>query len=98
MKSERVYLKIGSLYKLHDRGEKVLECIRTVPDDGYSPYTAVVRSTITGWTMKVHGTNMYEDGSIDWDYSTDGMFTEKRDGVYYQIAYPHAMYGDNDEL
>ena len=24
MKSKRVYLKIGSLYKLHDRGEKVL--------------------------------------------------------------------------
>lgn len=53
----------------------VLECLRIIPDSVYSPYTAIVRSTITGWTMIVDGTNVYEDGSIDWDFSTNGYFS-----------------------
>lgn len=84
-KSERVMLKVGSLYKLHDRDGYVLEVIRTLPDDGYSPFSALVRSTVTGWTMKVHGVNQYEDGSIDWDYSTEGIFTRvDEQGVLHQ--------------
>lgn len=75
-RSERAMLKVGSLYKLHDREGLVLEVFRLVPDQ-YSEYTAMVRSTITGWTMIVHGTNMYEDGSIDWDFSTGGHWTDK---------------------
>ena len=75
MVTERVMLKVGSLYRLHGRDGYVLECIRNVHDDGYSPFTDIVRSTLTGWTMKVHGVNQYPDGSIDWDFSTDGMFT-----------------------
>lgn len=87
MKSERVYLKTGKLYKLHnDNREANLEVIKTIPDDPYSPFTARVRSTITGWTMTIHGTNQYEDGSIDWDYSTDGIFTRKDDnGILHQV-------------
>ena len=77
MKSVRVMLEVGSLYKLHDRDGYVLECLRVMSDDYYSPYSARVRSTITGWTMDIHGVNMYEDGSIDWDFSTNGYFTIK---------------------
>ena len=81
MKSERGLLKVGELYELHtDRADhqgQVLECLRILTDDYYSPYSAVVRSTITGWTMMVHGTNIYEDGTIDWDFSTNGYFSTK---------------------
>ena len=80
MKSERVLLKVGELYELHtyrqDYKGMVLQCLRILTDDYYSPYSAVVRSTITGWTMMVHGTNVYEDGSIDWDFSTNGYFSK----------------------
>ena len=81
MKSERGLLKVGELYELHtdrpDHKGQVLECLRILTDDYYSPYSAVVRSTITGWTMMVHGTNIYEDGTIDWDFSTNGYFSTK---------------------
>ena len=87
MKTERVYLKVGSLYKLHDRDGYVLKCIRLIPDDKYSPYTARVRSVITGWTMTIYGVNQYEDGSIDWDFSTDGYFTEEREDGLHEIRY-----------
>ena len=60
-----------------DHKGTVLECLRILTDDYYSPYSAVVRSTITGWTMMIHGTNIYEDGTIDWDFSTNGYFSTK---------------------
>lgn len=34
--------------------------------------TAIVRHTISGWTLTAHDIRQYEDGSIEWDYSTDG--------------------------
>lgn len=90
MKSIPGFLDVGSLYKLHDQGdghnEKCLECIRLVRDDVYSRHSAIVRSTKTGWTMVVHGTNIYEDGTIDWDFSTNGMWTEKDSkGCLHQV-------------
>ena len=86
MKSERIMPKVGSLYKLRDHEGYVLEVLRTLPEDGYSPFSARVRSIITGWTMTIHGINQYEDGSIDWDFSTDGIFTRvDENGVYHQI-------------
>lgn len=93
MKSIPGFLEVGSLYKLHDlRGvhdqEKCLECIRLITDDCYSRYSAVIRSTKTGWTIMVHGTNIYEDGSIDWDFSTNGMWTRKdSDGCLHQVSW-----------
>ena len=92
MKSIPGFLEVGSLYRLHDQREdhqeKCLECIRLVTDDPYSRYSALVRSTKTGWTMIVHGTNIYEDGSIDWDFSTWGRWTEKdSNGCLHQISF-----------
>lgn len=78
-RSKRARLEVGSLYKLHDCGGLCIEVIRLLPDDFYSVYTALVRSTITGWTMVIHGINMYDDGSIDWDFSTSGHWTDKDD-------------------
>ena len=77
MNTNHIILEVGKLYKLHGRDGYVLECLRNIDDDYYSKYTSRVRSTITGWTMTIHGINQYEDGSIDWDFSTDGYFTTK---------------------
>ena len=30
----------------------------------------------SGWTFLAHGVGIYEDGKIDWDYSTAGSFSE----------------------
>lgn len=88
MRSERGMLKVGSLYKLHNHDELCIECIRQITNDPYSRHSAYVRSIITGWTMIVHGTNIYEDGSIDWDFSTNGHFTDKcPDGVLVERRY-----------
>ena len=35
--------------------------------------TATLRSE-GGWTFTAHGCGVYEDGRIDWDYSTGGRF------------------------
>lgn len=29
-----------------------------------------------GWSCIAHNCTQYEDGTIEWDYSTDGYFTE----------------------
>lgn len=29
-----------------------------------------------GWSLIAHNIYQYEDGRIEWDYSTDGYFTE----------------------
>lgn len=77
----RGMLTVGSLYELHTSNPnhkgQVLECLRLLPDDCYSPFSAVLRSVKTGWTMMVHGTNVYDDGTIDWDFSTNGYFSTK---------------------
>ena len=31
-----------------------------------------------GWFFKAHGVGIYEDGKIDWDYSTDGEWASLR--------------------
>ena len=80
MKSSRSMLVVGQMYPLHVSDTRssapVLECIRLLPGDAYSEFNACVRSVVTGWTMNIHGVNMYEDGSIDWDFSTHGIFTD----------------------
>lgn len=36
------------------------------------PYDAQMQNTDSGWTFTAHGIGNYEDGKIDWDYSTNG--------------------------
>lgn len=40
-----------------------------------SKYEAVMRNIGSGWTFTAHGIGIYDDGKIDWDYSTGGHFT-----------------------
>lgn len=39
--------------------------------------TAVLQNVASKWTFVAHGCGMYEDGSIDWDYSTQGRFVKE---------------------
>lgn len=36
--------------------------------------TAWMKNTVSGWTLLAHGIVRYEDGTIEWDYSTGGHF------------------------
>ena len=37
---------------------------------------AKVQNTVSGWTCYAHGIVRYEDGTIEWDYSTGGHFAD----------------------
>lgn len=41
-----------------------------VKEDG----TAVMQNVASQWTFTAHGIGIYEDGAIDWDFSTGGYF------------------------
>ena len=41
-----------------------------------SQYNARMVNVLSGWSFLAHGVGIYPDGRIDWDYSTDGCFTE----------------------
>lgn len=38
------------------------------------PFTAWMQNTVSGWTLLAHNIVQYEDGTIEWDYSTHGRF------------------------
>ena len=40
----------------------------------YSPDTYVLQNVFTGWTILAHKLTRYEDGSYEWDFSTEGRF------------------------
>lgn len=37
-------------------------------------FTAVMENTVSHWILMAHGCGIYEDGTMDWDYSTNGHF------------------------
>ena len=41
---------------------------------GAGPALATMRNVKSGWQLIAHGVGIYEDGRIDWDYSTGGQF------------------------
>lgn len=67
---KRIKLEPGKKYQNHgdkEGGEKYL-CLQA--DNA----GADLRNINSGWTFRAHCVNMFEDGSIDWDYSTGGRF------------------------
>lgn len=50
-------------------------CYRCVGTGGFlGRYDAQMQNTTSGWTFTARGIGIYEDGKIDWDYSTNGYF------------------------
>lgn len=35
---------------------------------------AIMQNVASGWSFTAHGIGIYEDGTIDWDFSTGGVF------------------------
>lgn len=48
-------------------------CYRCMSVSSNKTHTATMCSE-AGWLFQAHGCGMYEDGKIDWDYSTGGQF------------------------
>lgn len=40
-------------------------------------FDARMTNVASGWSCYAHGLVRYEDGTIEWDYSTDGAFTDR---------------------
>ena len=60
----------GAGYKNQSGG--IFDCIGTPePEHGNA---VLMRNRESGWTFYAHGIGIYEDDSIDWNYSTDGHF------------------------
>lgn len=60
-------LTAGATYK--NRNGLTYKCVRRAGTDRF-----VLRSTSSGWTFTAAAITAYEDGTIEWDYSTGGRF------------------------
>ncbi len=58
----------GQIYE-HTNGVRY-ECIDFEPSDKRARF----RNVKTLWTKVAHGIGIYEDGRIDWEYSSNGTF------------------------
>ena len=65
-----IQLLPGAVYE--NKGGGFYKCLRTMPDG------AVMRNQKSGWQFVAHVITMYEDGTIEWDYSTGGDFREEK--------------------
>lgn len=56
----------GKVYRNKNGGEYLC---RIVLRDG-----AILVNTASGWQLEAHTVTKYDDGTIEWDYSTGGHF------------------------
>ena len=59
----------GGTYENAGGGTYLCTCLA-----GVTQRDAWMRNTASGWTLLAHGIVRYEDGTIEWDYSTGGHF------------------------
>ncbi|WP_195376961.1 hypothetical protein [Anaerotruncus rubiinfantis] len=65
-------LKRGTIYT-NKGGGKFLCTSDTCNDITY------FENVVSGWRLAAHCVTQYDDGTIEWDYSTGGMFAERRE-------------------
>lgn len=65
--------EVGQIYSLASDYGGDFYCERLQYGSAFNAWMVNVRS---GWRFLAHGVGIYPDGRIDWDYSTDGHFTE----------------------
>lgn len=71
MKRTKFTPRQGDTYR--NRGGGSFRCLRSC---AMHIHSAVMQNAASGWTFTAHGCGIYEDGTIDWDYSTGGRFEE----------------------
>lgn len=62
----------GEQYK--NAGGGTFRCLSS--GKGLPAGEATMQNVASGWTFEAHGCGIYDDGTIDWDYSTGGCFAE----------------------
>ena len=62
---------VGRIYRNEAGGD--FRCIDSWREE------AVLQNIQSGWTFFAHGIGRYDDGTIDWDYSTGGSFMGKEE-------------------
>lgn len=70
MQREKFTPQAGLEYR--NQGGGVFCCLHA----GYKDGEGVMQNVKSLWTLTAHGCGIYEDGTIDWDYSTNGHFAE----------------------
>lgn len=65
----------GKTYTLRGGGE--YRCLRIVNEDAKHPRDCSARMIRDkdGWTLTVHGLQQNPDGTVEWDYSTQGRWS-----------------------
>jgi hypothetical protein len=61
----------GRIYANHNGNDYLC---KSIPDDN----SAVMERVKDGWTLVAHGIQKFGDGSIEWDYSTGGRWTRRK--------------------
>lgn len=64
-------LTIGRTYTNRNGNEYL--CI----GHAYNGDGSIMERTKDSWTLTAHGITVYNDGTIEWDYSTGGRWTRK---------------------
>lgn len=64
-----VRLQKGNIYE--NKGGGCFLCIEST-ERGIT----TLRNIASGWTLRAHCVTKYDDGKIEWDFSSDGYFVE----------------------
>ncbi len=75
--STRITPEVDKIYE--NKGGGTFKCLSideemSLSSNGVSGKSAVMQNVTTGWTLLAHGVNLYENGKIDWEFSTQGRF------------------------
>lgn len=80
MKSVRMKYHEGVVYQLNSVNGVIsrFKCMEVYEDNygGCVTYSALMINIASGWRFIAVGTRMFEDGTIEWDYSRDGEFVK----------------------
>lgn len=67
MKCEKFTPEAGKTYK--NQGGGTFRCL-----SAGTAGRAIMQNEASGWTFTANGCGLYEDGTMDWDYSTGDRF------------------------
>lgn len=91
MREKYIVPVVGQVYT--NRNDKDYRCTgnRTYPDDttmqkcvGLGEHWASMVRLSDGWTIKAHGVHQHEDGTIEWNFSSEGSFQSESQAKYQQ--------------
>lgn len=73
MNRKRITPQPGKVYTLKSNNSIITSIFRCLEAQSG---VAVMQNLASGWTFKAHGVGQYDDGEIDWDFSTRGHFED----------------------